>query len=80
MFQATVGPLPHGLRATKVCKASGFCHGCCREGGDRVGVRRSDRWPLPWPVREVDGDPGLAGRGVRPWSPCCQHRSWSCMV
>lgn len=35
-----------------------------------MGVSRSDRWPLPWPVREVDGDPGLAGRGVRPWSPC----------
>ena len=43
--------------------------------GDRVGVRRSDRRPLLWLVREVDVDPGLAGRGIRPWSACCRHRS-----
>ena len=35
VFQAVVDPLPCVLRASKICKTSGFCHGCCShaEGG-----------------------------------------------
>lgn len=55
-------PLPRVLQASKICKAIGFCHGCCREGVGRVGVRRSDGRPLLWLVREGRWGPGPGGQ------------------
>lgn len=50
--------------------------------GDRVGVRRSDRRPLLWLVREVDVDPGLKFLScAMGWQPRCwpalQMNDWT---
>lgn len=61
-------------------KLAGFVMAAAGKEGTGWAWRRSDRWPLPVASEDVDGDPGLQAEEFDPGSPCCQHRSWSCMV